>query len=308
MLQEQAGEAFGDQAIGTHGTAGLGDDREMAQAFIGEDLVQQHGGGRAGRLSLRALAARRSWAARRSVGRGGGRGGLEPADGRRSSLLASSARSPRRIRMRYCWSWAAAASGLPSTRSPGRALSSASGQVLDGELVLAGGFGHARQPQVVDGLVGLGGDLFAVAVDQAAVLAEDEQGVGLGDDEVAVADGQVAAAGAEGLLKRDRPGAGFEAGLGVEHADLGAGGPVDQAAGEQAPPVAFEASASLGPEAGDLAGGGVEQPDAVSGGDDAVVDHAQEVGGLGQAAGFSRRGGQWRRRRRRFRGRRRARR
>jgi hypothetical protein len=54
---------------------------------------------------------------------------------------------------------------------------------FQGQLVAAGRLGRLRQPVIVRGLVGGQRDLVAVALDQAAVLAEDDQGVGLGDDQ-----------------------------------------------------------------------------------------------------------------------------
>jgi len=73
-----------------------------------------------------------------------------------------------------------------------------------GQVILAGRFRRLRQPVIVRRLLRRVHDLVAVALDQAAVLAEDDHPVGLRHDQVAVADGEVCPGRLERLLELDR--------------------------------------------------------------------------------------------------------
>ena len=160
---------------------------------------------------------------------------------------------------------------LRGARPPQRVL-----ERLQGELLLADRLRRLRQPVIVRRLLGRVHDLLAVALDQAAVLAEDHHPVGLGDDQVAVADGEVAAGRLERLLELDRRLDGQPGGL-VEDLDLVPGRPVDLVAGEQAPPEPLVGAAAVGPGVDQLAGLDVEEEHAVAGGDQPPLGHAQQV-------------------------------
>ena len=152
-------------------------------------------------------------------------------------------------------------------------------QARQGQLVLAGRLGGPRQPVVVRRLVGRPGDLVAVAVDQPAVLAEDDQGVGLRHDQVAVPGDQVPPLALEGVQELDRR-VGDQPGRLVEDVDLGPGRPVDPVAGQDSPAEPLRPPAVVGPGVVELPGLDVEPEDAVAGGDQVPFGHAEEVGEL----------------------------
>ena len=122
----------------------------------------------------------------------------------RSSLRSRRASPARLMSSRNWWSRAASASGTPSIVSAGLEVRRRLLVRLQRELVLAHRLGGPRQPVVGGGLVGVPRDLVAVPLDQAAVLAEDDQGVGLRHDQVAVAGHQVAAGRVVDSMQLDR--------------------------------------------------------------------------------------------------------
>ena len=209
-----------------------------AEPLVGEHALERDDRARA---APRSAGPRPGQAGRQPVAvRPRDRGRRLEAARRPAQSFSGHALRPSFIRSRNWWSRAASTSGTPSIVSDGRATRIASPSASRASSSLAGRLGRLGQPVVVRGLVGGRRDLVAVALDQPAVLAEDDQGVGLGDDQVAVADGEVAAGGLELLLELDR-GLGAQAGGLVEDVDLGPGRPVDLVAGQQAAAEPLEA-------------------------------------------------------------------
>ena len=154
------------------------------------------------------------WCPASSGGGTGGRGPRRPAARRRSSRTARPLQGlSERLQAPVAWPVASAA---------------------------------CAQPVVVRRLVGSVGDLVAVGAGSAGCSGRRRR-AGPRDDQVAVADGEVAAGRPERLLELDRR-LGPQAGRLVEDVDLVPGRPVDLVAGEQAPAVTLRGRPLSGQE------------------------------------------------------------
>ena len=206
VLAEDRRQPVGDQEVGAdRAVAVLGGDVQEPEPLVGQDALERRrprrrvARARAGPRPGQAGPASRSRSDRAAAAAASKRPAasvpvLRPPRpcGRASSAGGTGGRGPRRPGARRRSSRRGAPRG-PRCSSDSRASSS-----------LAGRLGRLGQPVIVRRPGRGPGDLVAVALDQAAVLAEDDQRVGLGDDQVAVADGEVPARRLERLLELDR--------------------------------------------------------------------------------------------------------
>ena len=145
---------------------------------------------------------------------------------------------------------------------------------VEGKLIATDRLRRTGEPEVVRRLIRETRDFLAIALDQAAVLAKDDQSVSLCHDQVAVAGDQVPTVCVVGLLKFDR-GLDTQSGPLIEDLDLVLGRPVDQVAGQEPTTVALQRLARIGPGAEQPAVLDVKQKDAIPSGHQPPLGHSQ---------------------------------